>query len=184
MFIKFANTRGWIFEQRLWMPDENSEDTTISAIDPLEVFMPFDPKVYPIESFEFGMIKTFRDGIVVVDRDEFHDISQVSIDDLLIVLQQLLVRLYPQQPRCDIFLPRMSPSLMQEAEIQNRFQNILLLQTTLSQAQASNANQQYREHRQQQQQPPLIVCSNVCRMTGVVSATAAEQTMQIVLHQV
>lgn len=77
-----------------------------------------------------GKILMFENDIIIVDR--FHGIStsQVSFDSLFNTLQYILKKLYePYEPTMlgntiTIHLPRMYPSKSQQAEIQDKMQNI------------------------------------------------------------
>lgn len=109
MFIKFANTNGEVFES---LNDDDYDGTFEYYLEP--------------QMLKLGRVLTFPDGICIIDRDHNHTTTQLSVDDILELLRQLVYQMYMSQiANIKIHLPRMHSSMMKQAECQNLFQNIL-----------------------------------------------------------
>lgn len=117
MFIKFANTNGEIFESLNATAADDGDDDDYSGA--FEHYLDSD-------MLQLGRVLTYPEGICIVDRDPNHTTTQLSVDDILELLRQLIYQMYMSHvANIKIHLPRMHSSMIKQAECQDKFQNIL-----------------------------------------------------------
>lgn len=97
MYVKFATTSGDVFN-----------DTPLNVGE------------HPL-----GEVLTYDDGIVIVDRIPGQLVSQLNINEILILLRKILQKLYTLQVgNIEIYLPRMFLNINAQAKCQAKFQTL------------------------------------------------------------
>jgi hypothetical protein len=153
MYIKFANTVGYVSQILLTETVAEQMSETIRRR-----FEPFN-ELLTVDDLVIGAVRTYHDGILIVDRDVNHETSQLDGNDVIMLLRQLLLHLYPLEDRVDIFLPRFYSNLMVEAKFQYNLQNMFVNSDAKTPAANSNAANDTLEYSDHDKENTSFVCS-------------------------
>lgn len=100
MFIKFANTDGFVYDY---------ERTTLNS------------------NYDLGVMLTYDDGIIIIDRYPTVETTQLDVDNIIKTLRYILKNNYSlQTDKINIFLPRMDANISKQARIQAKFAKLSL----------------------------------------------------------